>query len=48
MKHIIVATLLIAVITIGIAYVGLMFAIPVAIFAAIIIPALVPAKTSKK
>lgn len=48
MKHIILATLLIAVISLGIAYAGAMFAVPVMIFAAIIIPALVPAKTSKK
>lgn len=47
MKHLITISLLVLVITLGIAYAGLAFAIPVMIFAAVIIPALLPAKIGK-
>jgi hypothetical protein len=47
MKHIFVAAPLIMVVALGIAYAGWAFAVPVMIFSAVIIPALVPSKTSK-
>jgi hypothetical protein len=47
MKHLITITLYTLVIGLGIAYAGWMFAVPVMIFAAVIIPAFIPAKNRK-